>query len=1028
MQTLNQVKVMEYEDRYAAGIAKMWNESRDEWGGDSAVTTEEDVMEKEGKSSNLNLFLAVIEEEVVGYCGLSEYREDKGALYIPLLNVHPDYHGKKIGKMLLKKAIDQTVAYGWPRLDLFTWPGNTKAVPLYKKCGFFWEDRDDTTHLMNFLPSILQLEMLKPFFEKNDWYETSSRLIEVRPDGIEEGKHTCYEYKWEADGSYVRVQFERTGRKIRLVETERLLVEMTASDFRVLEGGDSSITYRIRNYDPEPLTVHLRGAGDTSVRQGWQKDVQVSDEWKETVPLDVEAAGVAPNPWQAHPVAGMDIELNGCMTPLRMGFFPVKAGRVRVRTLKAHWLPGEEETVYLDLESEWKEPSHWTIHLPNQPLIDWEEKVIRTFVEANGRCSVPVPVRLVRNGCLEGNIHVTMEAPDGESLKFTSFLHASFPGKGAKFGGESDTHMYAYNGPFFLKVEKRNHIVEIGKTGAVNEPVVLMTPKLGLPYTEEFSKKMIHDVEFIELPECIVLKTTMISDSMTGLRMNVYMHLHGDGLVKVYHELINEGLEAKEAVSLLQPVYPKFEGLVMPVADGALTADDSLVPFVDDLPIKDLSENWLFTSPRTGETTGYAWSDDWKGRKDDWKFSLESYTDVLHPGEACRIGPLQIGIQTDRDWLEWRRYSEGSTGKILPIVPLFDMKADSTAMVGGDVVYTLQSRMNSYLDGTFRVERRQEIASRPIDKADQRHEADLSFQTRQAGIYEVKGFYQASGRETEFHKVELVKGAKQVEVSEKDGVWTVQNGVLAYKASSAYFPGIFSLVVDGREFLHHQYPQAEPKSWWNPWGGGLRYSLRGVNPFSILKEETRVTQVKRTDQEGSIWEGICLSTTFQVHKERKGTTLHQYMLTLPEVPVVAAYADIEQDSGRTFTEDELTMESFWKPSDNLDSCYAVIDTNGPPQTFYAGVEEFDLSVSDIARIGSKDTGNSMTMVIPEDASGADIYMNKEVLLLAAKRSWRAADKGRVTTDPSVLMFGEIAAKDRSSFPKIAFRDNADADY
>lgn len=57
---------------------------------------------------------------VVGYCGLSEYREDEGALYIPLLNVRVDYHGKKIGKLLLLKAIERSIELGWPRLDLYT--------------------------------------------------------------------------------------------------------------------------------------------------------------------------------------------------------------------------------------------------------------------------------------------------------------------------------------------------------------------------------------------------------------------------------------------------------------------------------------------------------------------------------------------------------------------------------------------------------------------------------------------------------------------------------------------------------------------------------------------------------------------------------------------------------------------------------------------------------------------------------------------------------------------------------------------
>src|SRR5699024_6568180 len=191
-------------------IADMWNESQDNWGGNSAVTTAEEVKQQEANSSDLNLYIAMDGDKAVGYCGLSEFMDDKQTLYIPLLNVRGDYQGKKIGKMLVLRALERTIDLGWPRLDLHTWPGNTKAVPLYKKCGFFWEERDDSTHLMNFIPFVLRTEAVKDFFEDTHWYENSTRKIEIKPDGkIKNGFH-YYEYTWEKNGSMLRMEFERT--------------------------------------------------------------------------------------------------------------------------------------------------------------------------------------------------------------------------------------------------------------------------------------------------------------------------------------------------------------------------------------------------------------------------------------------------------------------------------------------------------------------------------------------------------------------------------------------------------------------------------------------------------------------------------------------------------------------------------------------------------------------------------------------------------------------------------------------------
>lgn len=137
--TIDSIKIVKYHEGLAKSIADMWNESREGWGGDASIMTEEQVIEKEANSEDLFLYLALDNEKVVGYCGISEYKEDVKALYIRLLNVHPDYQGKKIGKQLVLKAVEKTVELGWPRIDLYTWAGNVKAVPLYKKCGFFWE-------------------------------------------------------------------------------------------------------------------------------------------------------------------------------------------------------------------------------------------------------------------------------------------------------------------------------------------------------------------------------------------------------------------------------------------------------------------------------------------------------------------------------------------------------------------------------------------------------------------------------------------------------------------------------------------------------------------------------------------------------------------------------------------------------------------------------------------------------------------------------------------------------------------------
>ncbi|NLO38347.1 MAG: GNAT family N-acetyltransferase [Ruminiclostridium sp.] len=240
---MEEIRIVEYDHSLAEKIADMWGKSADGWNGMNMVKTTDAIIREHNNSFHLNVYLALNScDEVVGYCSLDRYTRDENALYINLLNVRPDYHGRKVGKMLVLECVRRTVDLGWPRVDLNTWPGNTKAVPLYKKCGFFWEKRDDTTHLMNYIPTVLKTEALNDFFKDAHWYEDSQRIIEVKPDGRNENGFDYFEYSWEHSGKRLRVEFERTGRGIRLIETDDYLISAEVEQHELVFGMDYAVT------------------------------------------------------------------------------------------------------------------------------------------------------------------------------------------------------------------------------------------------------------------------------------------------------------------------------------------------------------------------------------------------------------------------------------------------------------------------------------------------------------------------------------------------------------------------------------------------------------------------------------------------------------------------------------------------------------------------------------------------------------------------------------------------------------------
>ncbi|MCA1055695.1 GNAT family N-acetyltransferase [Rossellomorea aquimaris] len=1007
--TLEKVRIVEYHEGLANGIAKMWNESRDNWGGDASVMTEQDVIEKEGNSTNLHLYLAMIGEEVVGYCGLSRYSEDQGALYIPLLNVHPDYHGLKIGKQLVLKALDRTIELKWPRLDLFTWPGNTKAVPLYKKCGFFWEDRDDTTHLMNFIPSVLQIDCLKPFFDKHDWYRTSQRVIEVKPDGNKDGDHTYYEYRWEAGDEYVRVQFERTGRGIRLIETQDLLVEMKLPEFKLLEREEHAVSYRIVNKTMEPAHVSIKGLSTENVKHTFTAETTVSKEWIGEYHAVLTLPTREPSPWKTHPVVTADVEVDGKLFPLKMGVYPKQAGKLHLRTAKKDWRPNQKALLYLDIESQLEDDATWTIKLPPSDVVKWGQTEVKAELAGKSRFSVPVKAELLKNGFYSEDVLISVKKKNGVCFEFESKLSLAFPGLGARFGGENEASWKAYNGPYFVEIEKRNHIVKIGSVHSKQDPMTLFPPQLGKPFSEEFSKKEASFVEYIETPEAFVVKTTLESDSFESVILNTYLKIYGSGIVEIKHEIVNKSHEMKEQLYLIQPLPIQLKQMAIPQKEGVVVGDEAIVPFMDYIRDKEISERWLFTSAANGETRGLAWPEHALGRKNSWHFAIEYKTDcVPSEGEIC-LGPIQIGLNASPTWKEWRAFVLGDDASPMDECPLYSFEASEgglTSQASEKVHYSFRSMLTPHLEGKLTVEGEDGSVEQEVTKKDELTEVHVDVVHNTPGVQRLHGKFRSRGQLASYETVALVTGDKEIEITEHDGNWTVDNGVLSFKASAGYYPGFYSLIYKDKEFLHHQYPEPGPKAWWNPWGGGIRYTFMSVSPYSMLKEPTSVEGVTKQDEHGNSWRGLMVTTVFKEHETMKGITLRQYALTLPEVPVMLFYCEIEQDSGRAFMNETVDLEAFFKPGEELSSSYLNLPTEGKFDTYYGGVEEFMLSDSPFLHVGSDDRKEKALLVHPDDVKMTEAYINQEVLVAASSTKWTAASGERIKLKPTVMVLGE----------------------
>ena len=913
-----EIKIVEYERKYAAAVAEMWNRSASEWGGFGSLLDEERVIAENEDSDNLNIYLALDGQQVVGYCSFAEYRADKGASYIPLLNVRPDYHGKKVGKLLILKAVERAIEAGWPRLDLYTWPGNVKAVPLYKKCGFFWEKRDDSTHLMNFLPYVMSTEAVADFFRHADWYADSVRELEVKPDGRQENHFEYMEYNWQKDDRMLRMEFERRGRGLRLIETDDYLISATVEDLKLVFDRSYKVVYRIVNKSGAPLNVELAGRDDENIRFKLDEKVILAEKGQEETveaqfyvgPIEEEQ-----NEGKTHPTVTADLLINGKQALFKVGTVPQFPAAIEAVLTEEEGIAGQPWGVCLNWENNFRQAASFEIELPESGMVELEQRKYRVELAAGQKASLPVPGRLKTPGWYGGKTQVTATLKDGEQVKYEHELNVVIPGVGAAFGGQDKDYWMLCNGRFFVRLRKLNNSFGVGSITSKKELTAFQYPQVGPPWTVEL-RRVKPRVEFHGHGRSVTMEAWFASPSTPGLEVAAVFTLYADGVVEYCMRLENHSrnqLEVKCRIAMMQ----NFTRALLPHGDGVVEVDGSYGEGMDSFSTEKITENWIFIRGRDS-SRGICWPREWQPRLVDDLWQFEEDLGVLDPDKKVETQSLVIAINTWSRWQDFRRYA---TGKKDEINPRHNLELDVNGrnpFVAEQFPVTVRDHKASAFDGKV------EIISRSglIPPLEVKHAADekvrlAEFTAKTMGDacldqlemnvdFASVGF---SRRRTVLRTRGTVSTAtKTLEGKE---VLTVDNGNVEFSAAPEYAPTVFSLKYNGVEWLSSSFPNPCACSWWNPWLGGVGCSLDDeISALSLLEEKSRAAFVTMKDNKGNSWQGLENVTAFDCHEKCRGLEMSQYILTLPGVPLVCSVLKVTNNTGQTMVDAPLGMDIF----------------------------------------------------------------------------------------------------------------------
>jgi len=878
------MEIVKYNDHYAKEVAKMWNLSQDAWGGGETLKTEESVIKEEAANGYLNLYLAIDNNEVVGYCSFSIYQGDDDTSYLPLLNVRPDYHGKKVGKLLVLKVLEDAIASKYNRFDLYTWSGNVKAMPLYKKCGFMWEKKAESVHLMNWLPYMLKTEALKDYFEVIDWYHDNKRVIDSNYDGVVTNEQTVFTYHFENDKEMLKVDFERASRGIKRIETSDYIISMNTPGHKLIYGQEYETTYSVVNKTGKPLEVEFEGVNDEFVKHSFSTHVSVSDQKSCVSTFKLDKPKLKFSDGTTAPSVITKLRINGKEAVFKIGVNAVAPIEFKLNIVENVHYVKNDYFAYLDLESNLNEDQDLTISFPKSNIAIEDASV---FLKAKGKASVKLKYQVFDCGVYDEIIIYEV----GQTA-YEYRLQNIISGSNGAFFEEIEGSYYLVNNEHIVTFDKLYREVFLRSAGQ-DIGTGILTPKLGEPYSKEFGN--IAPVDHVFRMEGLIACLDLVFESkdFQGVKLVSKIRLHPKGIME--HSYLVENVDySEEKISLATGYWSNSQNAFFPYDGKILSSGREGVFGMGSLDGSKLDENWVFFKNKNCNS-GICFDFDMPAIT-DWyiggKFKIENFT----KGSKHELSKTYTTIVND-GLEKFRKFALNNQDlKMKSYINQFEILVNNgNPIIFDSTEVEIKNNVKTEDGGTL-----------TIDGHDYEVESINEFKTN------ISNYIRNGVNHFTFKSDKMCKTSSQV-LLKSEGEITIRdiidsdlhaksicNGPIEIKASKEYYDSVYSLKWNEVELLESTFPTVGPKSWWDFWPGGILVEHHPIRSSIKSKERKEIDVVTIKDNFNDDWTGFKLSTIIENEEKFKDVVLSLYVLIRPGTDVVATFATQYNGHGKFF--------------------------------------------------------------------------------------------------------------------------------
>ena len=405
----------------------------------------------------------------------------------------------------------------------------------------------------------------------------------------------------------------------------------------------------------------------------------------------------------------------------------------------------------------------------------------------------------------------------------------------------------------------------------------------------------------------------------------------------------------------------------------------------------------------------------------------------LTEGAVLRTPSTFLAIGTFTDWWDFRSYARKKRDMLRPLLrnhlELYVEGRNPFAEQGHTKVEIRQNR-NQPLSGELN-QSSPSGAFDPIHQTYRREDAVRSAEFTLPGlnsgtIESVHIHFEAEEMRFE-RKTALIPVSKEAivqEVSQGEAgeIYRCSNGSISIEASPTFGAALHSLIYDGEEWIDSSFPEPGPRSWWNPWHGGISADIQGMSPLSLLEERRSAQFSTLTDSRGNEWSGISLHTNIEKHKEYRGIELSLFTLLLPGAPVLCCVTRLTNRTGLSYNHFSSTMNSFFRAGSTPSEGW--METSSEFQ-YRCGKVGMSLDSKGLIRFGSDNRSAILHAVNRYPGSHAWMHTNNQIIHHGASEGKPVADGETVWMAPVFFAFasGPLTYKELHSLAEIRFDDN-----